>query len=145
MAYIPKDAEWYIAELICEIKVDGDSRNVVHRNFVLISAASPEDAYTKALEFGNSAETSYDNPEGKQVSIRFRGLGDLNVVHERLEDGAELMYSEELDVSEDELTRQVRAKSDLTVFQSDVQAPKRPDFRSEEVVSEVEKIISEDQ
>ena len=35
MAYIPSDAEWYIAELINEIAVEGETSNVVHRTFVL--------------------------------------------------------------------------------------------------------------
>ena len=34
MAYIPMGAEWYIAELIMEIKVGSRGGNVVHRNFV---------------------------------------------------------------------------------------------------------------
>ena len=41
MAYIPIDAELYIAELISEIRVEDDPANVLHRNFVLVKAASP--------------------------------------------------------------------------------------------------------
>jgi hypothetical protein len=41
MAYIPKDAKWYIAELVMEFQIEGESRNVVHVNIVLIRADSP--------------------------------------------------------------------------------------------------------
>lgn len=145
MPYIPKDAEWYIAELICEIRVEGEPGNVVHRNFILVNAASPDDAYQKAMVLGSSSEISYNNPEKKQVSIRFRGLGDLNVIHDKLEHGAELMYSEEMDVSEEDLSTQIRVKTDLAVFCADSQSVKVPDYRSEEVVQQVEQIISENE
>ena len=36
MAYIPTDAKWYVAELIEQITIEGDSRSVVHKNLVLI-------------------------------------------------------------------------------------------------------------
>jgi len=32
MAYIPTDAQWYVAEIVEQITVEGDSRNVVHKN-----------------------------------------------------------------------------------------------------------------
>jgi hypothetical protein len=142
MAYIPHDAEWYIAELINEITIEGNPGNVVHRNFMLVNASSPEEAYQKALDLGSSSEVTYDNPEGKQVSIHFRGLGDLSVIQDKLEHGAELMYSEELGVSEAELRRQVRSKVELTVFRPTISSFKHPDYRSEEIVRQIERVIS---
>ncbi len=143
MTHIPKDAEWYIAELICEIRVEGESGNVVHRNFILVNAASPDDAYQKALMLGSSSEVSYNNPEEKQVSIHFRGLGDLNVIHDKLEHGAELMYSEEADVSQEDLNLQIRDKSDLAVFRTESQSVRLLDYQSQEVLRQVEQIVSE--
>jgi len=52
MAYIPKDAEWYLATLVVEIVVEGDPRNVIQINQVLIHANNPEEAYEKALSRG---------------------------------------------------------------------------------------------
>src|SRR5688572_10012616 len=89
MSYIPDSAIWYIAEIVEEISVESDPRNVIHRNMVLIHDNSAEEAYSKALEHGKHAETSYQNPEGKRFCIRFRGLRDLMVVHDDLEHGAE--------------------------------------------------------
>jgi hypothetical protein len=92
MVYVPEGAGWYVAEIIEEITVGGDPRNVVHRNLVLIRADSPDEAYTKALEVGGQHEGSYTNPDGRLVSTSFRGLSHLDVVHDGLEHGAELMY-----------------------------------------------------
>ena len=73
MAYIPRNAQWYVAEIVEEIQVEGDDRNVVHCNLVLIDASSPEDAYTRAQELGKLGENTYNNPEGRVVVARFRG------------------------------------------------------------------------
>jgi hypothetical protein len=94
MGYIPPDAKWYLAEIVQQITVEGDPNNVVHNNMVLVRADSPEDAYARAVELGAARELSYENPEGKGVTIRFKGLHDLNVIHDELEHGAELIYSE---------------------------------------------------
>jgi hypothetical protein len=50
--YIPKSAKWYLAEIVQQITVEGDSRNVVHTNLVLVRADSPEDAYQKRWSWG---------------------------------------------------------------------------------------------
>ena len=41
-----------------EITVEGESRNVVHTNLLLVRADSPEEAYEKALELGAEGEQS---------------------------------------------------------------------------------------
>jgi len=142
MAYIPIEAEWYLAELISEIRVEDDPANVLHRNSVLVKASSPEHAYEKAIELGNLSEISYENPDGKVVRISFRGMGDLNVIYDKLEHGAEIMYLENVGVSEEEINRLIRSKADLAVFRP-VEQPPRPDYSSAEIVRQVEQIISE--
>jgi len=62
VAYIPENAKWYLAALIKEIVVEGDSRNVVHKNLVLVRADSPEQAYQNALDLGKQSEICYENP-----------------------------------------------------------------------------------
>lgn len=89
MGYIPADATWYLAEIVEQIAVEGYPRFTVHTNTVLIRADSPEDAYTRAVELGTSHQMAYENPDGKQVTFTFRGLRELVVIHEKLEDGAE--------------------------------------------------------
>src|SRR6516162_6964705 len=100
MAFIPKDAKWYIGWIVLEFVIEDDPRNVVHINTLLIEANSPDDAYKKALELGKSQEMEYLNTDGKVVKVKFRGLRELNVIHDELEHGAELFYHQEVEVPE---------------------------------------------
>lgn len=82
MGYILPDAKWYLAEIVEEITVEGDSCHVVHTNTILVRADSPDEAYERSIAIGRESEQSYTNPKGKLVTTRFRGLRDLNVIHE---------------------------------------------------------------
>ncbi len=125
---------WYIAELIMEITVTGDPKNVVHRNHVLISSSSNEEAYSKAILLGYRGETSYKNPAGETVQIRFAGVADLDEILEPLEDGAEILFHYAVDVSKQELESLIPNKGHLRAF-----APKTgsagPDYASAEIVN----------
>ena len=132
------ETRWYLAEIVMEITVEGDRRKVVHQNLTLVSANSAEEAYEKALIIGRDEEISYDNPAGKHVQIIFRGLSDLDQIHEELEDGAEIDFRERIDVSEDEIVALLRARDKLRVFQAP-KRPKGPDYASGEIVTEVER------
>ena len=107
-----------MAELVEEITVDDEPGNVVHANFVLIHAASPEGAYEKALEKGRQGEIDYTNTDGRPVRIMFRGLRNLHVIHDRLEDGAEILYEEARDLDEKTLREMIRSKEQLNMFRS---------------------------
>ena len=132
MAYIPENAKWYLATMVEEISVEGDSSKVVHKNYMLIRGESPEDAYYKAQELGKKSDVSYDNPAGRLVQITFKGLSELNVIHDELEHGAELLYEELIGLSEDQIEALVRPKEALGVFQP-VCARGAPDYSSKEV------------
>ncbi len=84
MGYVPESAKWYLAEMVEQITVEGDSGNVVHTILVLIRADSPDEAYQRSLELGVVRERSYANPDGKSVTVRFRGLRDLSVIYGRV-------------------------------------------------------------
>jgi hypothetical protein len=142
MAYIPSGAEWYIAELVEEITVQGESDNVVHINLVLVNARSPEQAYSKALELGRDGEDSYMNPAGATVNIKFQGLRDLNVLHEGLSDGAEILFEERIGLSQDSLKSLLRPKEDLSVF-SESKASGGPDYSSKDIVDEANALMDE--
>lgn len=116
MAFIPKDARWYLADVILEHVIGGDTRNVIHINMHLIEASSPEQAYEKAQVLGAQSEDTYLNSDGKQVRVIFRGLRDLNVIHEELEDGAELAYSQKVALPEAQVRAMVREREQLAVF-----------------------------
>lgn len=138
MSHIPKNAIWYLAELVELISVAGDLRLVVHRNMRLIRADSPEVAYTKALALGREDETAYLNPAGQQVSIEFLGLADLSVIYDPLEDGAELAYTQYLVGSRQESEKVIRDRSNLTVF-AQRPAGDAPDYSAKDVVDMMNK------
>ena len=138
MGYIPPNAKWYLADIVQEITVDGDPRNVVHTNAVLVRADSPEEAYEKAMELGTDGDLSYENPDGKLVTFRFRGLRDLNVIHDELEHGTELTYSEDIGVDESKIQKWVTTKEELGIFRP-IEEPSGPNYSSREVMEEVYK------
>ena len=142
MAHVPDNAWWYVAELIMELTVDGDPQNVVHKNLVLIKAASPEEAYQKALELGKAGENSYSNPKGKLVTTKFRGLGHLDVILDALEHGAEIQFEEHVDVSADQIKKWIHRKEELNVFLA-IEQSSASDYSSGEIMNEVEKMVDE--
>jgi len=129
---------WYVAELVEEITVEDDPRNVVHQNLVLIRAVSADEAYEKARKIGKDGETSYDNPSGKAVRIRFRGLSKLEELEEELDDGAEITFRYIVGVSEEELRSMVLPQKRLAVFRPPEQA-EGPDYSSREVLAILER------
>jgi hypothetical protein len=116
MSYIPKNAKWYLADIMLEIQVQDEDTNIVHVNLTLIRANSPEEAYHLAIQVGKQSEIIYQNTDGKTVTMTFRGLRDLNVIHENLEHGSEIIFEELVDQSEEHISRLVRSKQDLAVF-----------------------------
>ncbi|HEY9510707.1 MAG TPA: DUF4288 domain-containing protein [Verrucomicrobiae bacterium] len=135
MAYVPKDAEWFLAELIVEIKVTGSKRNVVHINYVIVRANSPEEAYKRANEIGKQSTNSYLNEKGNRVTKRFRGLRGLDVIYDPLDDECEIMFVEKLGVPEERFKRMVCPKRRLEVFQPIRNRPGRPDYSSGEIMA----------
>jgi Domain of unknown function (DUF4288) len=136
MGYIPKDAKWYLAEIVEEITVEDDPRNIVHRNLHLIRADSPEEAYRKAMELGAAGEASWENVDGKRVRFRFRGLCYLNVIHDELEHGAELSYREDIAVNESTIQEWIAPKEELGVFRP-ITRSTGPHFASRDVIEEM--------
>lgn len=133
MAYIPRDAKWYVAETVERLQVQGAPRAVVHVNLRLIEATGPATAYRKALALGKAAEITYLNPKGRKVSIEFLGLRDLNVVHDRLEHGAELLYRQYVGLTVAAARKLVTRRTKLSVFRPR-QRPSGPDYASADVV-----------
>lgn len=138
MGFIPLGARWYLAGLVLEHTIEGVPRNVIHVNTHLIEADSPEEAYRKANALGRRGQMEYANTDGKTVRVAFRGLRDLDVIHDDLEDGAELFYEERVGVPEDALAGWVKPKEELSVF-----APRRdksdgPNYLPQEVAEMLE-------
>ena len=139
MAYVPKNARWFLAQLVEEIRVEGAKLNIVHINYVIVEAASPEDAYARALEMGHQGSREYLNPGGKKVCISFRGLRDLDVIHDQLEHGCEIMFEEKLGIDDKRIQKLLRAKEELEVFSPVQGRGGRPDYSSKEIMDEVKR------
>ena len=121
MGYIPEEAKWYLADVLVEMRIEGEPRSLIHINTLLVRADSPEEAHQKAWALGQQEEHSYDNTDGKRVTGVFRGLGEMNVIHDELEHGAELIYRERVGLSEEQICALVKPKAQLGVF-----APREP-------------------
>ena len=119
-----------------EIRVEGERRNVVHTNCTLIRADSPEQAYKKAIALGKRGNTRYENVNGKKVTIRFRGLRELNVIHDELDHGAEISFDRNVGVSEKRIESWIPPKQRLGVF-APIQPSEGPDYASAEVIRKV--------
>lgn len=144
MAYIPKNTKWYVAELVMECRIEGDLRNVVHINIVLVRADSPEEAFEKAEQLGREGEDSYLNYTNQKTIWLYRGLRDLNVIHDELEHGAELMFEEKIDVSEDVVQDLITTKSQLNVFRSDELGDSfRPNYGCKEIMEEALRMVND--
>jgi hypothetical protein len=140
VAYIPSDAHWYVAELVQEITVEGDSRNVIHKKLMLIRADGPDQAYEKAVKLGRESENSYENPEGRKVQFRFRGLSELMVVYDEISDGAELLYEQKVGVPNEQIERWIQPKERLSSFRS-IEVSDGPDYSSKEIMNDVRRLI----
>ncbi len=80
MADAPQDARWYIAELIEELILGGNVRNVIHRKTRVIFADSEEDAYDKALSLSTEHEVTYLNQKHDAGQTRYWGLKELDLL-----------------------------------------------------------------
>lgn len=114
--YIPKDMEWFLADVIQQFTfANGDSPSV-WINTHLIKAASPEEAFNKASVVGERYNDTYLNTDQVEVTSTFRGLRDLLLIYEPLEDGAEIHWTEHDDLSEEQIAAMVTPKEKLGAF-----------------------------
>lgn len=85
MADSPETARWYIAELVEELILDGNIRNVIHRKTRVIFADCQEDAYEKALSLSQEHEPTYLNQTLDGAQTRYWGLTELNLLQPEAE------------------------------------------------------------
>lgn len=138
MAFIPNDARWYLADIVLESTIEGDSRNLVDINTCLVEADSPDQAYEKAVALGRDSELEFLNTDGKQVRVMFRGLQELGVIHDDLEHGAELQYRRSVNVPEGQLREWILPREALGVFKPRQPNWGYPNTMSEEVMQMLE-------
>jgi hypothetical protein len=117
---------WYIAALIERFEFyDEDLENSNRRceaweNFVLIKAANPEVAYRKAMAIGKQGEKAQmqtQTPLPRKGVWRFEGISILLPIYEKLEDGAEIMWTKHQNISVKKVRAKVKPKEHLQAFQ----------------------------
>lgn len=110
------DKKWYLAGILEEFTVGDEPDKQLYVNWILVNAVDAEEAYAKALVFGERHTDDYLNPDDVMVKVRFRGLSDLLEIYEELEDGAEIVYDVYENITEAEVEAKIRPKSELSVF-----------------------------
>ena len=116
--WIPEDMEWFLAELIQQFAYANEDKRDVWVNTILVKASNPEEAYEKALKFGEAYNEKYINSDEVEVTVTFRGLRNLYLVYDKLEDGAEIIYEELEEISENEIAAMVTPKEQLIAIQA---------------------------
>lgn len=120
---------WFLAELVLEFRVEGDERNAVHVDSVLVEADTPAHAWHAAVELGLGAEHRYRNTEGREVAKAFRGVRGLRVLWEGVGHGAEILSEEHVQVPEERLREWTGPREDLEAFRPDPErAPPGPNL-----------------
>jgi hypothetical protein len=113
--WTPKDMEWFLADLIQQFTF-ADGSHSIYVNTLLVKATSIEQAYEKALGFGDAYNYSFTNTNQEEVKVSFRGLRDLYFIYDKLEDGAELIYEEYEEITEEEIAAMVTPMDKLMAF-----------------------------
>ena len=83
-------------------------------NLILIKARGPQEAYRKALKHGRLSEGRV-KVDGKDGYCEFRGLRDLVLIYDPLEDGTEIEWHD-LRLSVSALNRVVKKKHRMQAF-----------------------------
>jgi hypothetical protein len=110
------EKKWYLAELLEEVHVSEDPE-LLHVNLILVNADDADEAYTKALKFGEEGNHEYLNSEGVLITVSFRGLRNLYEIYEELADGSEILYERYEDISRADIEKMAKTKEQLAVFQ----------------------------
>ena len=115
---------WWIASYLQRFEYyDEDKRNLNRRclawkNTIIVQAKDRETAYKKAMAVGRGVEGQ--EPSNLQMrrkgAWRFEGLTSLLPIYEKLEDGAEIRWTEYRGRTVKKIKSLVKAKKDLQAF-----------------------------
>ncbi|HXJ35264.1 MAG TPA: DUF4288 domain-containing protein, partial [Candidatus Eisenbacteria bacterium] len=93
-------------------------RCVAWENTVLVRARTREEAFRKAVALGrlSNGHEACDSDSKRRGAWRYEGLTELLPVYEKLEDGAEISWTEHSGRSVKKIKSLVKRKRDLGVF-----------------------------
>ena len=124
---------WWLATYVERFEFFDEDRSNLRRrctaweNTVLIRAKDRETAYRRALKVGRASHgmTGWDVKTGRPGAWKFEGLMELLPIYERLEHGAEIMWTDCSGKSVQRIRKHVRRKSELDVFDDRDRTPAR--------------------
>jgi hypothetical protein len=109
--------QWYVGEIITHTVIEDDPDAFTTIDTVLLAARTEDDAYKKAMEYGQSCAREYLNTDGKRVNIDFRGLRNLFFSTDGLVDGGLLFYEEVTGLNDGDIAKIVKPKLEMAAFQ----------------------------
>jgi hypothetical protein len=109
--------KWYVSHEILFLEIENDPTEdeiEVWENLILIKAESPEEAYQKAMKHGVDSEDDV-GVNGRKGRLKFKGLKDLVLIYDDLEDGAEIEWHQSK-VRRTEFDGMLKPKMDMHAF-----------------------------
>jgi Domain of unknown function (DUF4288) len=110
---------WYIAHEILYFETTAQEKQkraklTVWENLVLITGRTPDEAYKKALHRGrlNRHKLKIHGADGY---CKFKGLKDLVLIYDQIQDGSELEWHE-MKMSKVDLKRIIKRKTQMHAF-----------------------------
>jgi hypothetical protein len=82
-----------------------------------LAAGTEDEAYKKAMEYGQSCASEYLNTDGKRVNIDFRGLRNLFFPADGLVDRGLLFYEELTGLTDSDIAKIVKTKLEMAAVQ----------------------------
>jgi hypothetical protein len=110
---------WYLADLVTEVRVEGDDRSIVHFDLHVVRAGNAAEAYDKALRIGGGKAKQYLRGDGSVVAFVFRGLNDLVAMDEDFADGARLLFRAQPEMAEEDIQHVVTPRDYLRAIQAE--------------------------
>ena len=114
---------WWIATIVERYEHFDEDKTKLNRrctawmNTVLIKAHSRDEAYRKAVAQGKIGIDSICGPKGgHQGHWVFEGLASLLPIYDKLEDGAEIMWEQAVNITVKTVKASVKAKRELECF-----------------------------
>ena len=117
---------WYVSWELLRFEWDSEDVTNLNRrclsweNQILIQAATPDEAYEKAMSHGQQSdgeEMWKTDDETQKGRWRFEGLTGLCAVYEEPADGAEIAWHQHENRSVRKIQEKVKPKDKLEVFQ----------------------------
>jgi hypothetical protein len=83
--------QWYVVTIIIKSETESVSGPFTcDEQIRMVSAQNIQDAFNKAIKFGEDEEVSYENADGEKVSWKFVGVESIEALEESIRDGIEI-------------------------------------------------------